>query len=651
MASPSPAPPVRRAGGVQTHEALEDPLAVRRTPGPSSDTVRTTSSPVASVTLTGDAAWRRALSRRLWTTRRRSSRRPLTAAADTRVVSIARGRGTGAVTSSITIASRSTGWAGGRPPRRTGPGRAGRGRGAPSVRVGQQPRRRSLPSRPVRVRELDLELCADAASGLRSSWDASATNRAASWRPRGGRASRSSSRPTSRSRRRSAGRARAGRARRWRSPRPPPRIARPGGARARRHQVVKPTSRANRTGSPTARAARSLGRIVDRLEAGGDIHDQPLTRRCRRGRHDPEGRAVAVGTHVVRVADRRAPSGRRRDRRPTGRRCRSRRPFGPRRRRPGRVVVAAVVTVDGRPRRRRRRRESSARDRPPRRRAGQRASAASTSSDTPPTASATADDDGERVIRRTTERHSERAARADVSPVRRRGGSRRRARSRLGSRRRARRCLLAQLAHVDLDDVGVALEGEVPDVVEDRRPWTRPRPHGASGTPAAANWRGGQLDLGVAAPAPGARPGRAAGRRRSAPPGARPPRRSSARSRASSTTNENGLVRKSSAPVSSASASSCSPSLAVSIRIGVQSPASRSSARRARSRCVPGQHDVEHDRVVGVLGAPATGRRCRRARRRPRSPPPRGPARTARRELLVVLDDQDAHAATVAPPG
>ena len=53
------------------------------------------------------------------------------------------------------------------------------------------------------------------------------------------------------------------------------------------------------------------------------------------------------------------------------------------------------------------------------------------------------------------------------------------------------------------------------------------------------------------------------------------PRRIRARSRAVSTTNEKGLVRKSSAPVSSASASLSSPSLAVSMRIGVQWPASR----------------------------------------------------------------------------
>ncbi len=44
---------------------------------------------------------------------------------------------------------------------------------------------------------------------------------------------------------------------------------------------------------------------------------------------------------------------------------------------------------------------------------------------------------------------------------------------------------------------------------------------------------------------------------------------------ATNTTNENGFERKSSAPVSSASASSYSPDLAVSMRIGVATPASR----------------------------------------------------------------------------
>ena len=42
----------------------------------------------------------------------------------------------------------------------------------------------------------------------------------------------------------------------------------------------------------------------------------------------------------------------------------------------------------------------------------------------------------------------------------------------------------AQMADVHLDDVRVALEREVPDAVEDLAPWARPRPRGASGTPA-----------------------------------------------------------------------------------------------------------------------------------------------------------------------
>ena len=79
------------------------------------------------------------------------------------------------------------------------------------------------------------------------------------------------------------------------------------------------------------------------------------------------------------------------------------------------------------------------------------------------------------------------------------------------------------------------------------------------------------------------------------------PRRSSARSRASSTTYENGLARKSSAPASRARASSSGPERAVSIRIGVQSPSAR---RRAHSSSPAsfGQHHVEHQGVVGVLG-------------------------------------------------
>ena len=90
--------------------------------------------------------------------------------------------------------------------------------------------------------------------------------------------------------------------------------------------------------------------------------------------------------------------------------------------------------------------------------------------------------------------------------------------------------------------------------------------------------------------------------RHGSPPDRRPAAATSG-TRATSTGNENGLVRKSSAPVSRASASSSSPSFAVSTMIGVHSRRRRSSVQiwnPLRQR----QHEVEHDQVVRRLGRP-----------------------------------------------
>ena len=70
-----------------------------------------------------------------------------------------------------------------------------------------------------------------------------------------------------------------------------------------------------------------------------------------------------------------------------------------------------------------------------------------------------------------------------------------------------------------------------------------------------------------------------------------------------STTNENGFERKSSAPVSSASASSHSPSLAVSIRIGVHTPSSR-SVPHTLYPFIPGKRMSSTIGVVRALAGP-----------------------------------------------
>ena len=103
------------------------------------------------------------------------------------------------------------------------------------------------------------------------------------------------------------------------------------------------------------------------------------------------------------------------------------------------------------------------------------------------------------------------------------------------------------------------------------------------------------------------------------------PRRSRARSRASRTTNENGFDRKSSAPVSRASASSYSPVLAVSTRIGVQLPDGPQLAGDLVA-VHPRQQQVEDDRRVRVLLG-------------------------AREPVVAVMDDVDAEAFGLQPAG
>ena len=117
--------------------------------------------------------------------------------------------------------------------------------------------------------------------------------------------------------------------------------------------------------------------------------------------------------------------------------------------------------------------------------------------------------------------------------------------------------LLADVADVDLDDVRVALEVGAPDLVE-QLGLRDDRVGAAHQQLEQRELARGEIDrrrrrarhcraAGSSVRSADREHGRARGV---------PPRRSSARSRATSTTNENGFDRKSSAPVSSASASS-----------------------------------------------------------------------------------------------
>ena len=206
---------------------------------------------------------------------------------------------------------------------------------------------------------------------------------------------------------------------------------------------------------------------------------------------------------------------------------------------------------------------------------------------------------------------------------------------------------LPQLPYVHLDDVGVALEGEVPDVLEDRGLGQHLAGAAASGTPAARTAAASGRSAGLprqtrcsAGSSPRSPTVRTAGR-------SPPPRRSSARIRAISTTNENGLARKSSAPASRARASSSAPDRAVSIRIGTQLPAVRSRAQSS-SPASPGSITSSTRASYVVLG---------------REPLAVGagqcdvdgvslalePATHRERHVLVVLDDQDPHPRIVPP--
>ena len=164
------------------------------------------------------------------------------------------------------------------------------------------------------------------------------------------------------------------------------------------------------------------------------------------------------------------------------------------------------------------------------------------------------------------------------------------------------------------------------------------------------NCRGVSAHRRVAAPHPVGGRVEARGRRPSSTVGRSPPAAAHAAPAAgrAAPTKENGLARKSSAPGVQGPGLLLGPARAVSIRIGVQSPASRRRAHRS-SPARPGQHHVEHHRVVGVLARPAT--RPRAVERDVDGVPLRlQAAPQAARELLVVLDHQDPHAVTVARP-
>ena len=139
------------------------------------------------------------------------------------------------------------------------------------------------------------------------------------------------------------------------------------------------------------------------------------------------------------------------------------------------------------------------------------------------------------------------------------------------------------------------------------------------------------------------------------------PRRTMARRRATSTTKENGLDRKSSAPVSRASASSYSPDLAVSMRIGVHTPGLAQLAAHLVA-VHPRQQEVEDDgAVLALLGPPerveavvaelhleALGREARGRPPRRGGPRRRRPARAW--STVCAGGPAAAHAAACEPP-
>jgi hypothetical protein len=201
--------------------------------------------------------------------------------------------------------------------------------------------------------------------------------------------------------------------------------------------------------------------------------------------------------------------------------------------------------------------------------------------------------------------------------------------------------LLAQVADVDLDDVEVALEREVPYVLDDlrlRQHLARPRHEELE--QGELPW--GELDLLVTPPAP------VLGRietevtrgqdRRSLPPA----RRMSAREVGEEHHEGEGFVRKSSAPVSRASAWSRSPSWpsASGWASRCPRPAGRS---RSGSRSGP-EHEIEDDGVVVVLARHPQAL-IAVEREVDREPFLLQAVAHGLRQPLLVLDDQDPHAA------
>ncbi len=176
---------------------------------------------------------------------------------------------------------------------------------------------------------------------------------------------------------------------------------------------------------------------------------------------------------------------------------------------------------------------------------------------------------------------------------------------------------------VHLHDVRVALVGEVPDVLEDRRLRQDLVHRATSGTRAART--------AAASAPPRVSPRHTwcdAGSRRRSPTwsttGRSAPAAAHQRTDAapSSTMSEKGLARKSSAPASSARASCSGPDRAVSIRIGVQSPASRDAGRTGRRRSPQAASRRRTMRVVRVLRGEPLAVRRRRGRHRRHTPPP-----------------------------
>ncbi len=181
-ASPRPEPPASRARAAsrRVNRSNTRPRSAAAMPGPSSSTVKHDScrGPARLKPRPGGGVTPPRCRARLWTTWASWRALPSTRPPETPCVSNGDPARRGASTSASTISSRSTTASGSAPscPRRAVPTRGGRRRGCRGARSRRAPVRRARASRHRRSRKATSRSVRIAATGLRSSWDASDTN-------------------------------------------------------------------------------------------------------------------------------------------------------------------------------------------------------------------------------------------------------------------------------------------------------------------------------------------------------------------------------------------------------------------------------------------------------------------------------------------